>query len=197
MDDRTLREVIHDLNNELAVISASVELAAAGPGHGADVQEQLDRIRTATRAATELVRTLRGDATGAGGEGRPLDDSPAREPGRKVLVVDDSQTMRQLIAYALEAVGFEVSLAADAAEALARIDATEEPDLLLADVHMPVMSGPELAACARRLRPELPIVFVTGDADEVIDFEGGTGPAVRKPFVASELVQAVRAALDR
>ena len=191
------RKVAHDLNNELVVIAASAELAAANVEPGTDLRSHLDRIRTAARATSELVRELQRDPPRAKQDPTPPTSASAvrAQSAGKVLVVDDSETMRQLIAYALEPSGFDVSVTADAEDALRRIGGGERPDLLLADVRMPAMSGPELAARARRIRPRLAIVFVTGDADEVIEFDGGAAPALRKPFVASELVEAVRTAL--
>lgn len=196
MEARPVRKVAHDLNNELAVIAASAELAARDLEPGTVMREHLDRIRNAAQAASELVRELHRDAPATLPE-RPPEPAPAAtRSGGNVLVVDDSETMRQLIAYALEPHGFEVSVAGDAEEALGRIADGEGPDLLLTDVQMPRISGPELAARARDIRPELPVLFVTGDADDVIEFEGGAAPSLRKPFVAAELVEAVRAALS-
>lgn len=195
MEGRPRRTVVHDLNNELAVISASAELAAASEPD-ADVRAHIERIGRAARAASELVRELREEPTAAS---EPLGDTPAlpERSNAKILVVDDSETMRQLIAYALEPGGFDVSVAVDGEDALSQIGGAEGPDLLLTDVQMPSMSGPQLAARARHIRPELPVLFVTGDADEAIEFDGGTAPALRKPFVASDLIHAVRAALGR
>lgn len=198
MEGRPLREVVHDLNNELGVIALSAELASGDLAANADAQEHLDRIGAATRAAQELIAELgrskpRGPSEQAPHKGSP---SAGKQSERSVLVVDDSATMRQLIAYALEPGGFDVSTAAGGEEALGLIG-PEAPDLLLTDVQMPAMSGPQLAAEARSIRPELPILFVTGDADGEIKFDGGAAPALRKPFVASELVAAIWAALER
>ena len=187
---RSTRRIAHDVNNELLIIRGFVELAARDLDSGEPAREYLERIEHAAQAIAGLIRELQGAS-----ERAETESAPNRPGGdATILVVDDSETMRRLVTHALDAAGFEVFAADGADQALERL-AGEDVDLLLADVQMPGTSGPELAARARDLKPGLPIVFVTGDGEGAIEFDGGTAPALGKPFVASELVRAVEIAL--
>lgn len=111
---------------------------------------------------------------------------------RKVLVVDDDQGIRELVATALSEEGYEVSGAADGAEALDRI-ADTPPDLILLDMRMPVMDGWEFARLYRsRPAPHAPIVIVTAALDVAKDAkEIGADGFIAKPFQLDELVSLV------
>jgi PAS domain S-box-containing protein len=117
----------------------------------------------------------------------------------RVLVVEDRAVVRQLARDVLEASGFEVSVAAGGAEALERIGAEAAFDALVTDVVMPEMSGAELAQRLRAMRPDLPVVFMSGYTDDVLGSDELSLPAtafVRKPFANAELVGAVRGTID-
>ncbi len=111
---------------------------------------------------------------------------------RKVLVVDDDQGIRELVATALSEEGYEVSGAADGAEALDRIAETQ-PDLILLDMRMPVMDGWEFARRYRSVpAPHAPIVIVTAALDVAKDAkEIGADGFLAKPFQLDELVALV------
>jgi CheY-like chemotaxis protein len=83
--------------------------------------------------------------------------------GARILVVEDEALIGEMVAEALEEQGFEVMLASNAADALLYIEAGEKIDALFTDVQLPGgMNGSELAMRVRSLRPELPIVYVSG-----------------------------------
>ena len=185
------RETIHEINNQLAVITYSAQLAASKAGDG-ELRAHLERIEAGARTVAELVQQLRG-AVEDDASGTPV-PSAAAPHGGLALIVDDSATLRQMVAAALETAGFQALAAGDGAAALDQLSARPEIDLLVTDVQMPDIDGPELAARARDLRPGLPIVFVTGEGAGTIEFDGGRAPAVAKPFSEGELVEAVRAA---
>jgi DNA-binding response OmpR family regulator len=115
-----------------------------------------------------------------------------------VLVVDDSDVIRQLIAVNLELEGFEVFLAEDGQECLEVVESVS-PDVVTLDVVMPRLDG---FATAARLRSggatrALPIVMVTACAQESDLARGrelGVDAYVTKPFEPDELVRAVRTA---
>ena len=69
------------------------------------------------------------------------------------------------------------------------------PDLALLDFAMPGMNGAELARAARKLRPGLPIVFVTGfaESDQLEGALGGDVPVLKKPFGVAELAAIIAA----
>lgn len=116
-----------------------------------------------------------------------------------ILVAEDDPAIREGLAATLESDGHEVRLAADGAEALARV-AEKRPDLLLLDVMMPKKSGWDVCAELRRRDPALPIVFLTAkgeERDKVLGLGLGADDYVVKPFGVRELLARVRAALRR
>jgi signal transduction histidine kinase len=115
-----------------------------------------------------------------------------------VLVAEDEEAVRQLAIESLERSGYRVLAAAGGEEALtlaSTFDGTIH--LLLTDVVMPGMKGPELAARLRALRPGVKVVLMSGYAADVVtpgDLRDAT--MVSKPFSPSVLTRAVRNALD-
>ncbi|HYW05071.1 MAG TPA: phosphate regulon transcriptional regulator PhoB [Gammaproteobacteria bacterium] len=118
-----------------------------------------------------------------------------------VLVVDDEESIRQMVAFGLEREGYRVVGAADAQEARIAI-ADDRPDLVLLDWMMPGVSGLELARSLRRddSTRELPIIMLTArgeEADKVRGLDIGTDDYVTKPFSIRELVARIRAVMRR
>jgi CheY-like chemotaxis protein len=89
------------------------------------------------------------------------DEPPPAEPAT-VLVVEDDFLLREATVDTLNDLGYRAISAGDAGQALAAIDLFPEIRVLLADIGLPIMNGLELAAEARRRRPDLGIIFVTG-----------------------------------
>lgn len=117
---------------------------------------------------------------------------------RRVLVVDDSEVIRRLIAVNLELEGFDVYLAEDGQECLDVVE-TVAPDVITLDVVMPRLDGFSTAARLRSggLTRELPIVMVTACAQESDLARGrelGVEAYLTKPFEPEDLVRAVRSA---
>jgi signal transduction histidine kinase/CheY-like chemotaxis protein len=121
---------------------------------------------------------------------------PGQRSGR-ILLVEDEPGLRDIARRILERAGFEVTAAAAPDEAiLAAESMTEAIDLLLTDVVMPGMRGPELAIRLRTSRPGLRVLLVSGYAEEIV--EGGRDdslPFLAKPFSAESLLAAVDAAM--
>lgn len=117
----------------------------------------------------------------------------------KILVVDDEKDFRAIIGRILERAGYDVPTAADGAEALAKF-ASEKPDLVLLDGHLPDIDGFEVC---RRLRATpagraVPVVLCTvrSAISNVKDGMGaGATGYLLKPFAPEELLAAVKAAL--
>lgn len=128
--------------------------------------------------------------------GCELRDPSGRRRAPRVLVVDDSEVIRQLIAVNLELEGFEVFLAEDGQDCLERLGSLA-PDAITLDVVMPRLDG---FATLARLRGaaatrELPVVMVTAcaqEADLVRGRELGVQAYLTKPFDPAELVRTVR-----
>jgi len=119
--------------------------------------------------------------------------------GRRILLVDDETALLDLMAAYLTRFGYEVRCCSAAHEALALF--AEHPSsyaLLIADVQMPGLAGPELAARARELNPEVHVLLTSGYSLEQIPLPSGHSRATRllqKPFSPSQLSEAVQALL--
>ena len=116
--------------------------------------------------------------------------------GARILLVDDDEAVRTTTAMILESMGYIVTSAEGGAAAMSLLDAATAFDLLLTDVAMPGISGPELADRVRIDRPSLPIVFFSGYADpDAVAGRQILHRLVRKPFRASDLVAQIEDAL--
>jgi len=116
-----------------------------------------------------------------------------------VLVVDDDKAVRESLRRSLEFNGYDVSLASDGAEALARIAATA-PDVVVMDVMMPRLDGLETTRALRTAGNDLPILVLTArDAvgDRVEGLDAGADDYLTKPFALQELLARLRALLRR
>jgi CheY-like chemotaxis protein len=110
----------------------------------------------------------------------------------EILVVDDEKEIRELVRTLLERAGYRVSEAASAEAALRILEERMlEPHLLLTDIVMPGMNGLALAAQAHHLRPSMPVIFMTGFANEY-QAELCGSVCIRKPFKATELLAAIQ-----
>jgi CheY-like chemotaxis protein len=120
--------------------------------------------------------------------------------GAAVLVADDEPVLRLLLLHVLEQAGLRVLMARDGLEALERLGAAaDEVSLVLLDVNMPGRSGADLVAAVRGLRPDVPVVLMSGQAwDEAAERFAGHAIAgfLEKPFRSDELLTLVRAALE-
>ena len=113
-----------------------------------------------------------------------------------VLVVDDDAAVRTTTADVLEALGYSVVQAANGAAALEVLSGGSEIDVVLTDVIMTGMSGPELARRAAALFPQLPIVFISGYADPAgIAGVQDRHRLIKKPFRPADLRAVIEAAL--
>jgi two-component system cell cycle response regulator CpdR len=117
----------------------------------------------------------------------------------RVLIADDEESMRQLVARAISMDGHETTTAEDGAEALEiLVKNSGQFDLLLTDIKMPVMDGIALALAAARDFPKLTILLMTGFADQR-ERASGLGAIVHdvitKPFAVADIRTAVADAL--
>ena len=112
-----------------------------------------------------------------------------------ILLVDDDPLVTLVAARALRDLGYEVIYAGNGEDALTLANAHPHAiHLLLADVVMPRMTGPEAASRLRLTQPDIRVIYTSGysfEADEL-----GGGGFIHKPFTISELAGAVREVLD-
>jgi len=163
--------------------SGGVIRAASEPGRGTTVSIYLPRHADPLAPAPSPTPA----ATGAPGG------------SETILLAEDDEPLRRLVAGLLAERGYRVLAAADGAAALELAGRRAEPiHLLLADVVMPGMTGPELAAALRPVRPETRVLFMSGQAAEGRLGGAGGGPAdplLPKPFTGEELARKVREVL--
>jgi two-component system OmpR family response regulator len=120
-------------------------------------------------------------------------------PGQRLLIVDDEDNLRSMLAAALRHHGFEVSAADCGRRALDMIP-QERPDLVLLDVMMPDLDGFEVCRRVRANGDRTPVLFLTardGTDDKVHGFAVGGDDYLQKPFSLDELVARTEAVLRR
>jgi CheY-like chemotaxis protein len=108
-----------------------------------------------------------------------------------VLVVDDDPLVITNTILMLEDLGHEVVQAHSGEEALRALSRDEELDLVLTDHSMPNMTGAQLAARVRELKPDLPILLATGYAELAASSPEAELPRLAKPFTQLELENAI------
>lgn len=118
--------------------------------------------------------------------------------GKKILVVDDEEAILDIIKFNLVKEGYNVAVAKDGDEALAKAY-TVEPDLILLDIMLPKMNG--FKVCEKiRESYNMPIIMLTAkedEADKVLGLELGADDYITKPFGVRELLARVKANLRR
>jgi CheY-like chemotaxis protein len=116
----------------------------------------------------------------------------------RILLVEDDSTVLALTVDVLGGLGYQVTTATNAAEALTIIRSDPEIDLLFTDVVMPGgVSGLGLARAARELRPSLRVLLTSGFVGENRVREGREFPLLDKPYEAAALASTLRKLLDR
>ena len=156
------------------------------------------QIRSVTRQGTEVTIMLPA-ASGPASTTTKQPAAPGRSNGEHVLIVEDMPSVRSFVAEVLIDAGYRCSLAADGDEAVACLQSDPGIDLLLTDVGLPYMTGRELADVARGMRPTLPILFMTGYAENAANrqsFLGDGMDLISKPFHIDELLEKIRRGLE-
>ena len=123
------------------------------------------------------------------------------QPGHgTILLVEDEDIIRRVIHESLRMSGYMVIEAADGSDAISICENKDQPiDLLITDVVMPLMSGPELVRRVKLVRPRLPTLLISGYTDRALVHQGirGSGMAfLQKPFTPDVLARKVREVLD-
>lgn len=114
---------------------------------------------------------------------------------KTILIVDDSESIREVVSFTLQNAGFEVFVANDGKDALEILDG-KNIDLVITDLHMPVMDGIELIKETRKIEAykRIPILFLTTESQLAKKMEakeaGATGWII-KPFVPAKLLAAI------
>jgi CheY-like chemotaxis protein len=153
---------------------------ASEQGEGAEIElllpEGQQQVEPAS-ASTAQVQVQRGHA-------------------ERILLVDDTDSVRMMVREMLLEVGYQVVEATNAQQALLELHSARAVDLLLSDVGLPGMNGRDLADAARALRPSLPVLFITGYTESAAvrnEFLGEGMSLLPKPFSVHELLHSVGA----
>ena len=119
---------------------------------------------------------------------------------KKILVIDDSETIRQQVKQALAATGYEIIEAVDGIDGLEKLRAVTDLDMALCDVNMPRMNGLDMIAEVQRSGPKIPILMLTTEGQPSLirrARESGAKGWIVKPFKPELLVAAVTKLIDR
>jgi signal transduction histidine kinase/CheY-like chemotaxis protein len=153
------------------------------PGQGTTFRLFLPRVDPAERPDLPLA---------------PVGDSDTGD--ETILLLEDETDVREMAERQLTARGYRVLAAAKCGEALELAERHDGPiDLLLTDVILPQMSGPEVAARLSVLRPAAKVLYVSGYTDDALGEHGVLGPGIAflaKPFTSARLGRKVREVLD-
>ena len=117
--------------------------------------------------------------------------------GKKIIVVDDSSTIRQQVSATLSEAGFEVVQATDGIDGIRTIEANQDASMVICDVNMPNMNGVQMLATvkANARYALLPIVLLTTEGDPALVKEARSAGAkgwLAKPFKPEMLLATVR-----
>lgn len=119
--------------------------------------------------------------------------------GKSILIVDDSESIREVVSFTLENEGYDVMAGVDGKDALKLLDG-KSVDLIITDLHMPEMDGIELIKNVRQMEQykRIPILFLTTESQAAKKLEakeaGATGWII-KPFVPAKLLAALKKVL--
>lgn len=125
-----------------------------------------------------------------------VDETTILKGTQTILLVEDEETVRRLAARIIKRQGFHLLQAGDGIEAL-RVaeDYQFVIDLMLSDVVMPEMRGPELAEQIALTRPQMPVLFMSGYNDTGLAEQAGVN-FIQKPFAPKELLRRIHAVLE-
>ncbi|MCR9247004.1 MAG: ATP-binding protein [bacterium] len=170
----SVRSILASTDGDLSIASA--------PGKGATVTVRWPAVGANGQLLTPIQPSV------------PASDEPRQ---RTVLLAEDDPLVRRVTARALEGSGYRVLAEDTPAAAIDCAMRHDGPiDLLLSDVIMPGLGGPDLAARVRELRPTIAVRFISGYLDESQTAQLlELGPLLNKPFTRQELLAFVRAAL--
>jgi DNA-binding NtrC family response regulator len=120
-----------------------------------------------------------------------------RSKRQTILVVDDTASVLKVVVEILECANFRVLSAESGADAIELANETkEEIDLLLSDVDMPLISGPDLGVTLKKTRPDLHVMLMSGGENGNLLVLNYGWAFIQKPFVSAKLVQMVTEVLN-
>lgn len=151
-------------------------------------------VRSAPGEGTAFAILLP-QAAGRAAAGMPCPTAQGAAHEGSVLIVEDKPEIRSLVEAALSQLGYETVGVDNAEEALGLVEAGTPVDLLLTDVVMPGMKGPDLAAAIRRSQPHLKVCYMSGYGPPKTGLDEDRSAFLQKPFAIAELASCVRSLL--
>jgi len=158
-------------------------------GGALDIQSEVGKGTRVLLRFPAMLAKRTSDSPGEAAAAAP--DRPLR-----ILLVDDDELIRSILPPMLEQLGHQVEIASGGLEAIRRLDAGLEADLVILDHNMPGMTGAETLPRILRLRPDIRVLIATGFQDTELKMLLVDFPSVltlQKPFSLAELRQVIRA----
>ncbi len=182
------------------ILTEAAQLQEDYIGHD-DLRRRLDGIIVwATQARKSLQQVSQGVTAGDGETAGPIEQDPVLT-GKRILVADDEELIRQTVCDVLVPYGALVDVAADGAEAI-RYLAVKQYDLVISDIKMPGASGYEVFAAAKAAHDDTAVILITAFGYDpghsiVRANREGLSAVLFKPFKVRELLDHCRAALTK
>jgi two-component system, chemotaxis family, chemotaxis protein CheY len=117
----------------------------------------------------------------------------------KILAVDDSDTMREMVKETLEIGGYEVVLAVDGLDGVKKFNENSNLSLVIADINMPNMNGIEMIKEIRKINTEVPILTLTTESEDQMKQRGkdaGADGWIVKPFRPPQFLDIIKQILE-
>lgn len=195
---RLSREQGHEFKNIFSIILANVEMVGEELGATGQVQRRLERIMEACRRGEGLVERIRNPEIREQKQGADWSQAASGPtmPSGRVLVVDDEADVVAIVSRYLIKEGLCVRGVTDSGQALNLL--REDPfccDLVITDMDMPSLTGAALSRELQEMRPELPVIMVTGHDRHVSGATAadlGIREVLLKPLNRQTLLTAVR-----
>jgi len=210
--ERLAAVLSHDLNNISMGILGFTHLLLSSTDEADPRRADVLAIAELTQRAVTVTARMRVFARGAGrtpqgaaGNAAPAqpDRSAARAPAttghETILVAEDDDSVREVVSRSLRVRGFQVLEAHNGGEALHMLQKGTKVDVVISDLVMPVLGGLELAHALRALDPTIPLLLMSGHADDhesLQELGRSQIPFLQKPFRPDALVRRVRELLD-
>lgn len=197
---QTVRRLSAEVESQLAGCCESLHALGRVLDQQPDLQGYLAEALQKARAARSALAAIQHVPDASGPQRTPVgaELSVARPMSVSVLIVDDDETVLRWLGRLVRGAGARVTTAASALEALQLIDSgTVAPDVVVADVRMDGISGPDLAAQLSKRSPSMPVLLISALRPPPSGLERGERRSfLLKPFSGDELLAAIQGLLE-
>jgi CheY-like chemotaxis protein len=178
------RRLAHDLNNISFVISGYAQRLEETIDHTDPRRDDVEAILATVPRLAEIIERVRNLGTSAA----------AASPQRRILLVEDEPSVRELLRQVLTRRGYHVDAGCTGAEGLALCESLDPPDLLITDLILPGATGAAIVERLRQRAPGVKVLLMSGYADHpLLDAAHAAGdPCLVKPFEISAFSETVQ-----